>query len=393
MNRTHYILLLLTTVFAVSCVEDYNPEIKDSDQHLVVIEGTIMSDTVCTFGLSTTYFPYSNAGRLASEQAPGFTRQAGSGVPKLSVEGTDGSHYEGVTEESEGSLTSPVVRMSVKVGRLNPNEKYYVKVQYQSDTYESVPARPLLTPEIERIDWMEDEKDNSVAISVTSQAPADGQPCHLLWQSTDDWEVIANYPVYMYYENKQMHYYTEDVTRGWKHGTHLEPVVASSSLFPENRVTGLVLYRIPNTDDRISVIYSTEVAQRVISKEEYEYLTVERQQYSGMGGIFTPMPSELPTNIRCTTSGKRAMGFVGVSQNTTRKRVYIMGGDLHYKRPYDCMKYVKETLNFEQADALVKSGFQVFQWSGNGAGKWMPRYCLDVRETGATLQKPEWWAY
>lgn len=393
MNRIHYILLLLTTVFTASCVEDYYPEIEDSDLHLVVIEGTIMSDTVCTFGFSITYFPFLSSDSFGPEHAPGFTRQAGLSMPRLSVEGTDGSHYEGVTEESDGSYTSPVIRMRVKVGHLDPNEKYYVKVQHLTDTYESVPARPLMTPEIERIDWMEEKKDSSVAISVTSQAPADGQPCYLFWQSTDDWEVIANHPVFMYYKDREMHQYTEDVTRGWKHGTHLEPVVASSSLFPQNRVTGQVLYRIPNTDDRISVIYSTEVVQRAISKEEYEYLTVERQQYSGMGGIFTPMPSELPTNIHCTTSDKRAMGFVGVSQNITRKRAYLEGGDLHYKRSYDCTKYIKETMNFEQADELVKAGFQIYQWSGNGVGKWMPKFCLDVREMGAKLQKPEWWAY
>ena len=69
--------------------------------------------------------------------------------------------------------------------------------------------------------------------------------------------------------------------------------------------------------------YSGLVHQRAISKAEYEYELARRQAGSEMGGLFTPQPSALPSNIHCLTSKKHVIGFVGCSDNISEYRFFL----------------------------------------------------------------------
>lgn len=397
MKRLNYIIGMILALWITSCVETFIPDLKEKDQHLMVINGTIISDSICPFWVSTTNdFLFSSTDMNSSYHPE--TRQGSTVNPRLWVEGSDGSRYEGVlvhTGDEPPFIKSGRAEYTVRVGHLDPGEKYSVKVEYQRDTYESIPAHPLVAPEIESINWKQEKSDTSVVISVSSAAPADEKAGYLAWQSVDDWEIISEYfqeliyDIVLHYPVKQ----TLDVSRGWKHGSHMTLVAENCSRYPQNRVADRILYRIPCSDDRISVIYSTEIMQRAISKEEFEYIEEEKKQLSGMGGIFTPMPSELPTNIRCTTSSKKALGFVGVAQNITHKRIYIEGKDMIYKRSYQCMEAMRESESGEDCDNLFKAGYQIFYWKGGGEGKWIPNVCLDVRARGASLVRPDFWAY
>ena len=50
-----------------------------------------------------------------------------------------------------------------------------------------------------------------------------------------------------------------------------------------------------------------------------------------MGGLFVPQPSELPSNIRCESSNKQAIGYVGVSLNVAEYRIFISTDDIQYR--------------------------------------------------------------
>lgn len=52
-----------------------------------------------------------------------------------------------------------------------------------------------------------------------------------------------------------------------------------------------------------------------------------------MGGLFIPQPSELPTNIICNNSDKNVVGYVGVSMNVAKYRIFISADDICYRFP------------------------------------------------------------
>ena len=50
-------------------------------------------------------------------------------------------------------------------------------------------------------------------------------------------------------------------------------------------------------------------------------------------GCLFPSLQELPSNIRCESSNKQAIGYVGVSLNVAEYRIFISTDNIQYRLP------------------------------------------------------------
>ena len=108
-------------------------------------------------------------------------------------------------------------------------------------------------------------------------------------------------------------------------------LVGNSRNYEGQHIRKLKLYDVDRADERVYYKYSGLIHQRTISKAEYEYDLARRQASSEMGGLFTPLPSALPSNIHCLTSKKHVIGFVGCSLNTSEYRFFLIPKDFSIK--------------------------------------------------------------
>ena len=149
------------------------------------------------------------------------------------------------------------------------------------------------------------------------------------------------------------------------------------------------------------VRYSGLVHQRAISKGEYEYELARRQAGSEMGGLFTPQPSALPTNIHCLTSKKHVIGFVGCALNTSEYRFFLEPQDYRIYRPAekDMRRWVEDPSS-DDCIELVKNGLHLCEWDDTYMSPegvpilqtaWAYEYQLDVRYRGAYTEEPDFW--
>ena len=138
--------------------------------------------------------------------------------------------------------------------------------------------------------------------------------------------------------------------------------------------------------------------QRAISKAEYEYELARRQAGSEMGGLFTPLPSALPTNIHCLTSSKHVIGFVGCSLNVSEYRFFLYAKDFSIYIPQleDARLWI-DNCNEDICCRMVDKGMFLCEWEDNrisfGTLKtaWAYERQLDVRYKGAYIEKPDFW--
>jgi hypothetical protein len=146
--------------------------------------------------------------------------------------------------------------------------------------------------------------------------------------------------------------------------------------------------------------YSGIVHQRAISKAEYEYELAQRQAGSEMGGLFTPLPSALPTNIRCLTSNKHVIGFVGCALNTSEYRFFLRAIDYSIDHPEkkdarlwlnDCNEQACYRMVVEQGMYLCVWKDERYRPGGKLQTAWAYDYQLDVRVRGAYAEKPDFW--
>lgn len=375
-----FTFLLLTLS---GCIEEYEADIPSEDSDLLVVEGTICSSQVNKFILSRSQaVNYTNTPKMVNGA-------------KVSVRGSDGSEY--TTQETDGSYTCTLPD-------LNPDVQYFLHIETGEDTYESEPQKPLRTEGITEVNAPQETPESNIEVLVTPDAPFDpNNTIYYSWTYVETWEVHPDYTTYISFDTQKLApvydpYQFPD--RGWKYVTSSSILVGTSLNYDGQHIQRLKLYDIDRENERMFYRYSGLVQQRAITKAEYEYELARRQAGSEMGGLFTPLPSALPTNIRCLTSKKHVIGFVGCALNTSEYRFFLDTTDYSIKHPYpkDARIWLNDCTVTDCLRMVQKEKMYLCEWiderdrpDGKLRTAWAHDYQLDVRLRGAKAEKPDFW--
>ena len=375
-------LCLMVGVFTLtSCIEEFEADIPDEDSDLLVVEGSICASRLNIFKLSRTQ-------TLNSSITPRMVTGA-----IVSVHGSDGSEY--TTQATDGYY-------SCWIDALAPDVEYYLHIETEGEVYESEPQKPLRTEGISDVVGVQNTPEKSIDVLITPDAPFNpDQANYYSWTYDETWEVHADYTTHMYFDKETMkrvyqaHIFPEC---GWKDATGTTIMVGASTNYDDQHIKKLKLYDIDRSNERIFYMYSGLVYQRAISKAEYEYELARRQAGSDMGGLFTPQPSALPSNIHCLTSGKHVIGYVGCSLNVSEYRFFLDADDFSIQLPQreDARLWI-DNCNEEICCRMVDKGMFLCEWNDNrisfGTLKtaWAFENQLDVRYKGTYIERPDYW--
>jgi len=381
MKHIPYYLLALSLFILSGCIEEFEADIPEADSSLLVVEGTICSGKMNTFILSRTQ-PVNSS----------YTPQTVVGA-KVSVRGSDGSEYR--AEEAGGYY-------ACWIESLNPDAEYSLHIETDGEVYESEPQKPLRTENIAEVRGVQDTPDSDIDILITPDAPFEsGHANYYSWTYDETWEVQSNYTTSVFYDIELMDAVIKPNQfpwRGWKDAASSAIMVGGSANYEGQHIQNLKLYDIGHhLDERMYHRYTSLVHQRAITKAEYEYELARRQAGLEMGGLFTPQPSALPTNIHCLTANRHVIGFVGCSMNTSEYRFFLDASDYAIRLPVhdDTREWLKNPEPW-LCRQMVESGMFLCEWSISGVTgaletAWTTEQQLDVRYKGAYIEKPDFW--
>ena len=363
------------------CIEEYEAVISDDETDLLVVEGTIRPGEN-TFILSRTQALNS------TDDLPMVNRA------KVTVRGSDGSEY--MTQSDFGEY-------SCWIDTLAPDVEYYLHIEVNGDVYESDPQKPLPTEGIADVIGVQDTPESNIDVLITPDAPFEtDQAKYYSWTYDETWEVRPEYTTRVFFDIEKMTAVNKPdqfPKCGWKDATVRTIMVGASLNYEGQHIQRLKAYDIDRGNERLYHKYSGLVHQHAISKAEYEYELARRQAGSEMGGLFTPLPSALPTNIRCLTSSKHVIGFVGCSLNTTERRFFLDADDysILYPPREDRRTWFDNTSDAD-CRQMVREGKYLCVWEdrrmvpgGRLRTAWATGSMLDVRYQGAYIERPEFW--
>ena len=380
-GKWYFVLWLMAGVCSLSsCIEEFEADIPDDNSDLLAVEGTICASQENRFILSRTL-------AVRSDNEPQMVAGA-----KVSVRGSDGSEY--VAQPADGYY-------STWIGVLDPDVEYYLHIETDGEVYESLPQKPLRTEEIAEIKGVQNTPESNIDVLVTPEAPFEPDKAnYYTWSYEETWEVHSDYTTTKRYDVELMQPVIDSKQFpwcGWKDRTSSTIMVGGSTNYEGQHIRQLKLYDISRTNERIYHKYSGLVHQRAISKAEYEYELARRQAGTEMGGLFTPQPSALPTNIRCLTSSKHVIGYVGCSMNTSERRFFFESADFSVRRPSSEDKRLWATNpSHKECVQLLDRGYYLCLWeisgtTGQTETAWATEYQLDVRYKGAYIERPDFW--
>ena len=426
------------------CVEEFEADLPDDDTQLLVVDGTICSNLHNQFHLTWSSMIKNEIGHNGTVS---FERPYEKPLPvngaKVTICGTDGSvyeckediqtertpkegyydpyselyvyyddeygnvHFSEVEEFNEVRYSTGVY--SCDVPELKPDVSYYLTIKYWDDVYQSTPEKPIRTPDIESLEYFQKDSLSDVEVLLTTDAPDDpDKTTFFTWDYSETWELRPSRTTrmyfdvgdYIYFDNRFITEYYKLLypKYGWKTADSNGILIESTAHYAGGKLNRYQIVSIPRDDERISWNYSHKLTLRAISKDEYEYAMECRQAGWEMGGLFTPQPSVMPTNIRCLTSSKKVLGYVGCAQNIVTKRIYIDGTKVSRVLPESPVRILNEC---DESDCfkMIWDGWLLYSYTksidaSTGEGKigthWVHAGDLDVRRRGADTVKPEY---
>ena len=378
MNKKNYIMGmvgLLIVLLPIGCVEKFEADISDLVTEGLVVEGDIISDSTVQFRLSKT-LPLTETDDNKVQFNDFLNVEA-----NLAVKGSDGTSWTGIAR-GKGVY-------EVEIGMLMPEVEYSVEIQYKGDTYQSEPQKPQEMVDIERVSFSQPDLAGPVSILLDTEEAKDTQ--YVLWYFEEDWEIRAHFQTKDLYDsesNSVIHYKYPPVAQGWCYNALDDIMLGTTESNVSNKIVGKKIQSIENIDPRISFLYSIRVQQRNLSKQEYEYYQVRTKLNNEMGGLFTPQPSELPTNITCSNPTRKVIGYVGCNMGIAKSHLYIKEDEVLYLENYTCD--VGKDPEGSYADKFA-AGFQISDNTEMGI-EWASVKCVDVRLFKADpMGRPDWW--
>lgn len=374
-----YIYIFIISLLCCSCVDEFDAKLSSSDTNILCIEGTIRNSANCTFFLShsvpldTEYVPLSSVQISDAE---------------ITVKGSDGQSWDGHLTEA-GTY-------EVSVGQLSASEQYWIEVIWNGNTYASDPQAPLATPEIQELSWELSDDGNYVNFLVTpASSSSDGQ--YYRWTFEETWEIHTPLKAaFEYVPAKDSIIRTVNFLNvGWAEDKTNIPTIGSNANYANGQIRNFMVYQLDKNADRFNYRYYTKVFQTAITQAEYEYETLSAQLSDEMGGLFTPQPSALPTNISCQTADVQVIGYIGVSLNSTSAGVYANRTDVNHVDQREIVIADDELVASIGWYGLWVQGWRVYEYHEElePPVSWTARWCVDCTDPswGASLIRPDFW--
>ena len=372
---------LFLILICLGCRENYEPPALKNAPDFLVVDGFI------TGSPDSTYITLTHT-RSLRDTAPG--------VPELNasmvVEGDQNTSVQlpGIGNGRYGNLLN-----------LNPSENYRLTIstengrKYQSDF---VPFRQ--TPAIDSLTWEQDPA--RVNLFIHTHDPQNNT-LYYRWRYEETWQYNAYLTSNFDYVNDSIVRRSPDqqIKNCWKYNPAAIILLASSEKLSQDIIPHFLFNTVSKTTEKISVLYSVQVSQYALTRDQYEYWTELKKNTEQLGTIFDAQPSGLNSNIHCLTNpAEPVMGYLSAS-SVTRKRIFI---GINQMSNYNYEPYFIPCYNLKDVTTAIPrdDSSKIYEyllmprhlftlWYYDLSLHVAQNFCIDCREHGGSNIKPSYW--
>jgi hypothetical protein len=216
----------------------------------------------------------------------------------------------------------------------------------------------------------------------------------ILWSLDETYQYESDYLVYFYYDGILHEFPNRDSLKTcWKTEKVFPFFVESTVNLTEPRFTEYPLHFVGTETRKLSVRYSVMVNQYTINKKAFEYWNGVKEQNAGSGELYYAQPYQLRGNIHNTNNpDELILGYFMVA-SVARKRIYENRPDPSVNMYYPVCQLSDS--DYEDYGWMFVGGpppNHLYITKGAMGTNALPNQaCIDCREEGGKLEKPDWW--
>jgi hypothetical protein len=172
---------------------------------------------------------------------------------------------------------------------------------------------------------------------------------------------------------------------------------ATTSNLDQNVYLKYPLHFVNNRTQRLFYRYSLLVKQYSLTEQSFNYWEKLKGNNQNSGGLYDSQPQKVMGNVVCITNpNEEVLGYFGVS-SVSSHRIFVTRNDLHQKLIYDqnldCVQWQPTRWDFVTNSSEETWPVYLAPPPEDKVGLWYaPKWCIDCRLEGGTLEIPEFWS-
>ena len=309
----HVFILIAIGLFG--CLEPFNPEISDSQDEFLIVDGLI----------TDAQGPYTV--KILKTKSFNDDNEFVSGA-EVSIEEDEGL-IEQLVETDPGIYVTNVLQgITGKSYRLNIN---YNGQQFQS-TWETIET----APEIDRIYYEYEvrgttDRDNDqegLQFFVDNQGPENGTR-YFRYEWIETWQFGVRWPSTLDYVGNDVAVETSNpLYICWKTRNSTGINIATTVGLTANVLSGHPLLYAPSDEERFTRRYSLLVKQYTMQEEEYTFWQKLKESNQELGSLFDKQPANVLGNVSSVTNASDvALGYFSAS-GSKEVRIFVEREDI-----------------------------------------------------------------
>jgi hypothetical protein len=364
----------LSMLFLANCKVPYDPPIKSSKDHYLVVEGYVTGNGATNIKLSRTR-------NITWGDTAASTNETGAHVE---IQDSNNNAFP-LTEAGSGNYTG---YFSFSAG--NTYRVHITTADHKEYLSDFVPFKQ--SPQIDQVAWK--IKDGGVQIYLNTHDPQN-KSVFYRWQYDETWEFHSQYYSTLKYNpvDTTVIPRTLPVFQCWRSQNSTNIILGSSAKLQEDVINAAPILYIPNHDKRISVLYSIMVTQYALDSSAYNYWNAMKANTENVGSIFDPQPNMTAGNIHSVSDpSETVIGYIGAG-NAVQQRIFIRNSDMPagWNLLPDCLEYevpdIRDSLLFYFSN---NSFVPYLQDRTTGGYLSATGTCVDCTLTGSPV-KPTFW--
>ncbi|MBB2150511.1 DUF4249 domain-containing protein [Pedobacter gandavensis] len=385
MQKNLYFLIsaMLCSLFFCKCKDKFSPHIEGGNVNFLVVDGIIVPGAgntthmmlSRTFGLSETAKPILETGAL------------------VTVELENGASFSFVEDQPGNYYAKDIVVPTGGMCRLKISTKN--KSEYASSFI------PLsIAPAIDRIGYY--TNDFGLQIYVNTHDPAN-KTRYYRWIYDSTYEYNSQFRAFLKYNPVDSTLVPNDyedwikMYRCWQKDQNTAILIASTAKLGIDEINQFPLRSLSYGSIELGIGYSFYLKQYALTKEAYDYYFNLKKVTEQLGGIFSPLPTEIKGNIFCINNpDEPVIGFISASTESTKRQFIERPLSWQYQDNCSLADTIRNYSKAGFAKIFGQEGAYPVYHEDNemrGLGYLTNKNCIECTTRGGSNQKPAFWPY
>ena len=211
------------------------------------------------------------------------------------------------------------------------------------------------------------------------------------WDVEETWQYRAAHPAEYYYDGKFHTISPPDSSKivCWLTTEVKSVFTLSTKSLTQNRYDQFPLHNIDGHSARLGILYSMLVRQLALSEDAYNYWEQLRINSNTEGGLYEKQPLAIKGNVKnITNPSKEVLGYFYAASESKRRYFYQDIPEIELNFDNNCDETGLGRGGWRE---FGPNDYPVYYYYNSHVLRILSQGCVDCRNAGGSLTKPDFW--